>query len=89
MKRRSLLKTLIAALGTGSFAFGAKQPSSGIAQSSDAPSSTLPSDGAALRSSMIEAHDGTRIHFRDWGAGRPIVFVAPWASAPTGGTFRR
>lgn len=27
---------------------------------------------------MIEADDGTRIHFRDWGTGRPIVFVAPW-----------
>jgi len=27
---------------------------------------------------MIEARDGTRIHFRDWGTGRPIVFVAPW-----------
>ena len=28
---------------------------------------------------MIESRDGTRIHFRDWGSGRPIVFVAPWA----------
>jgi non-heme chloroperoxidase len=27
---------------------------------------------------MIDTHDGTRIHFRDWGAGRPIVFAAPW-----------
>lgn len=34
---------------------------------------------AGLRSAtMIETRDGTRIHFRDWGAGRPIVFVAPW-----------
>lgn len=35
----------------------------------------------ALRSNtMIESRDGTRIHFRDWGAvaDRPIVFVAPW-----------
>jgi pimeloyl-ACP methyl ester carboxylesterase len=28
---------------------------------------------------MIETRDKTRIHFRDWGAGRAIVFVAPWA----------
>lgn len=27
---------------------------------------------------MIETQDQTRIHFRDWGTGRPIVFVAPW-----------
>jgi len=27
---------------------------------------------------MIETRDGTRLHFRDWGAGRPIVFAAPW-----------
>src|SRR5215471_14242138 len=33
----------------------------------------------ALRPAMIEARDRTRIHLRDWGAGRPIVFVAPWA----------
>jgi non-heme chloroperoxidase len=32
-----------------------------------------------LRSTMIDTSDGTRIHFRDWGTGRPIVFVAPWA----------
>jgi len=32
----------------------------------------------SLRKPYIETSDGTRIHFRDWGAGRPIVFVAPW-----------
>jgi non-heme chloroperoxidase len=32
----------------------------------------------APRSSLIDTRDGTRIHFQDWGAGRPIVFVAPW-----------
>jgi non-heme chloroperoxidase len=32
----------------------------------------------APRSSLIETRDKTRIHFRDWGSGRPIVFVAPW-----------
>ena len=27
---------------------------------------------------MIEAYDGTKNYCRDWGAARPIVFVAPW-----------
>src|SRR5689334_14589008 len=30
------------------------------------------------RSSLSTTREQTRIHFRDWGAGRPIVFVAPW-----------
>ena len=39
-----------------------------------------PSGVAVRTTTMIETRDGTRIHFRDWGAGadRPIVFVAPW-----------
>ena len=34
--------------------------------------------GVAPHGTLIETRDGTRIHFRDWGTGRPIVFVAPW-----------
>ena len=30
------------------------------------------------RQPFIDTRDGTRIHFRDWGTGRPIIFVAPW-----------
>ncbi len=33
---------------------------------------------SAARVSLIETSDKTRIHFRDWGTGRPIVFAAPW-----------
>jgi non-heme chloroperoxidase len=31
-----------------------------------------------VRSSFISARDQTKLHFRDWGAGRTIVLVAPW-----------
>src|SRR5215469_17258271 len=61
MERRSLLKSMIAALASGSLASASKQSAS-----------------VAPKSTMIDTRDGTRIHFRDWGAGRPIVFVAPW-----------
>jgi len=30
------------------------------------------------RKPFVEAADGTRLHVEDWGAGRPIVFVAAW-----------
>src|SRR5580704_5354606 len=35
--------------------------------------------GLAPRSSLIDTRDKARIRFRDWGSGRAIVFVAPWA----------
>ena len=61
MKRRSVLKSTLLALASGSLPTAAEQPRS-----------------AASRSTMIDARDGTRLHFRDWGTGRPIVLVAPW-----------
>lgn len=66
MERRSALKSMMAVftvLTGGSLTVAAKeQPSTAV------PRSTT----------MIETHDGTRLHSRDWGGGRPIVFVAPW-----------
>src|SRR5215813_2204338 len=46
--------------------------SGSLASATKQPSSVAP------KSTMIDTRDGTRIHFRDWGTGRPIVFVAPW-----------
>jgi pimeloyl-ACP methyl ester carboxylesterase len=45
----------------------------------DAASAARKPSGVAPRATIAEAADKTRLHFRDWGAGRPIVFVAPWA----------
>lgn len=57
---------MILALAGGSIASAAKQ------------ASNVAPPGVAPKSTMIDTRDATRIHFRDWGAGRPIVFVAPW-----------
>lgn len=67
MQRRSALKSMMAAFTAacagGSFTMEAEQTSR----------------VTALRfTTMIETRDGTRLHYRDWGAGRPIVFLAPW-----------
>lgn len=34
--------------------------------------------GKRAKGCFIEASDGTRLFFRAWGEGQPIVFVAPW-----------
>lgn len=71
MQRRFALKSMILALGSGTLAFGAK--------GSDRNASTnVAPDASSKKASMIDTQDGARIHSRDWGAGRPIVFVAPW-----------
>jgi len=33
----------------------------------------------AAPASFVEARDGTRLFYRDWGMGRPVVFVHGWA----------
>ena len=68
MDRRSILQNVAVGMGiaaAGGLAVG--DESSARAQS-------------APRGSHIEAADGAELYFKDWGAGRPVVFVHSWAA---------
>jgi non-heme chloroperoxidase len=51
----------------------------GAALSSATPQTTGATTVMATRPPFIEARDGTRLFYRDWGSGAPVLFVAPWA----------
>jgi pimeloyl-ACP methyl ester carboxylesterase len=38
-----------------------------------------PSPRTSVAGQFIETHDGTALFYQDFGAGKPVVFVAPWA----------
>jgi non-heme chloroperoxidase len=69
MQRRLALKSVMGALAVGLMDVGNSEAASPPIQESKAPH----------RLPFVDASDGTRLHVRDWGSGRPIVFVAPWA----------
>jgi non-heme chloroperoxidase len=66
MRRRSLLKSV--AVGAGASALMAADSAKSKAGLSRAKSREF-----------IDARDGTAVFCRDWGAGKPMLFVAPWA----------
>src|SRR5882724_5664774 len=67
MHRRDVLKS-VAFAATGA----------GIATAS----TVLAKDTAAKtpRSSYFETADGTNLFYRDWGTGKPVVFIHSWAA---------
>ncbi len=70
IERRRALQTVIAALAGGLVV----RP-----RALDAGQAPRPGGVPSPRATFVETRDRTRITFRDWGGGRPIVFIAPWA----------
>src|ERR1044071_2037125 len=53
---------------------------SGLAAGSVAAvSSARPASAQPRRGTTVHAKDGTVLFHRDWGEGRPVVFVSSWA----------
>lgn len=72
MLRRGLLKSMALATGGGLLAAGRGDR---LAARDELAS---PKDRPRVRR-FIECADGTNLFFRDWGTGRVLVFLAPWA----------
>lgn len=64
MRRRDLLGSMAAAAA--------------VLTASGASAGAAPPPPSGRRRDIV-TDDGTRLHYRDWGSGRPIVLVAPWA----------
>jgi pimeloyl-ACP methyl ester carboxylesterase len=67
MHRRTLVQSLLSTAGLA--ALGGVRSASAATAPSVARASTR----------FIQARDGTQLYYEDWGSGRPMVFVAPWA----------
>src|SRR5215470_3015031 len=72
MKRRDLLSLAATAAGGPALISVAAGNARASSRRREPPS-------VHARRPIVEAHDGTRLHYEDWGTGAPIFFVAPWA----------
>jgi len=72
MLRRHALKSVVACVAGGLVQVSAREAKGGPSVAQTPP---------VTRPSFLEAGDGTRLFYRDWGpkTGQPLVFLAPWA----------
>jgi non-heme chloroperoxidase len=72
MNRRGVLKSVVSSIaGAGLMAAGGS-----VAVAKEKKTRVSSTKGQSK--SFIEASDGVGLFHRDWGTGRPIVFLAPW-----------
>jgi len=72
MDRRGVLKSVVSAVAGAGLIATADRAS--LAQEKKARASRTQGQS----SPFVETNDGVRLFCRDWGTGRPIVFLAPW-----------
>jgi non-heme chloroperoxidase len=73
MNRRTLLKSIaMVAAGAG---FIAGSGNNVVASERK----TKMTKATGMRDSFLSASDGTPLFYKDWGAGRPVLFLASWA----------
>src|SRR5882724_5538213 len=70
MDRRNMLKSAASAIGAGLL----------VAPATDATAAQSSVSGEKRRGGdFVEAPDGTKLAYTDWGTGRPVVFIHAWA----------
>jgi pimeloyl-ACP methyl ester carboxylesterase len=78
MNRRQLLTTTVAtSAGLGAIAAGLACADVAAQPAAAAASTTTPARPAGS-GPFIEARDGTRLYYLDWGSGKPVVFLHAW-----------
>jgi non-heme chloroperoxidase len=72
--RRAVMLGSIVAIGTPALVLAQTRPSAHVPAT---PSSSHP-QRSAYAMPMITTPDGTRLYYKDWGAGRPVLFSHGW-----------